>query len=147
MKYEKLKRICKRKKLYSVLGACCIIPLLLLFFLTLAALAFDENVNISFVMGVLVISIVMVVVAIVLGRLEHNQGEMIENYIAIRIMDVVNVYGIASNKFELIQETSVIYKIAFHNQMVDYQKLQAMIDEEIDTINKITGDATRVKLI
>lgn len=62
-------------------------------------------------------------------------------------MDVLNEQGIVTNNFEIIEETSASYRVGFHNQMIDYAKLQAIIDEEVDDMNKIMKTTMKVKLI
>jgi len=62
-------------------------------------------------------------------------------------MEVLNEQGIETGKFELIQQTQFFYRVGFHNQIIDYEKLQAVIDGEVNAMNKITKSNIRVKLI
>ncbi len=62
-------------------------------------------------------------------------------------MDVMNEYGIDSSKFEIAEECPAIYKVGFHNQMIDYEVLQSKINQEVETMNIITGWSIRVELI
>ena len=147
MKYEKLNQISKKKKRYSIIMWCCFIPAFIIAILCLAARVCYEDVN-ETLLGCCVIAVLAIAVAsVIFSRLEARWYRKAEDYVAIKIMDAVNEFGIESSNFELIQETPVTYKIGFHNQMVDYEKLQAKLDEEVAAMNKITGDRTRVKLI
>jgi len=147
MKYEKLKELCSKSKRYRVLGLCCAVPALIIVVLWCAAMISGATINRTFVTCSLMACIIVMVGSIIFGRLEHKQDQLITTYIEVKIMDVVTEYGISNSNFELIQENPVSYKIAFHNQMVDYEKLQAMLDEQINAMNKITGYVTRLKLI
>lgn len=147
MKYEKLKQLCKKKKRYAIIVWCCFIPALIMAMLCAVARVCSEQVNETFIGCCLIAGLAIIVAGIVFSRLEAKWYRAATDYVCIKIMDIVNEFGIDSSNFEIIQENPVTYRIGFHNQMVDYQELQAKIDEEVAAMNKITGDVTRVKLI
>lgn len=147
MKYEKLKQICRKKKRYTIIGLCCFFPAFVLALVcVIARLCYEER-NDTLLAFCLIAGIVTIVVSIVVGRLEAKWHRRATDYVVIKIMDTINEYGIDSSKFELIQETPLIYRVGFHNQIIDYKKLQAKLDAEIAAMNKITGDSIRVELI
>ena len=147
MKYEKLKQICKKRKRYSIIVWCCFIPAFIIAMFCFGARAYYEDINETLLGCCLIAGFAIIVASIVFSRLEARWYRRTEDYVAIKIKETVNEFGIESSNFELIQENQGAYKIGFHNQMVDYEKLQVKLDEEVATMNKITGDRTRVKLI
>lgn len=147
MKYEKLKEICKKGKRYEVIGLCCFIPAFIMVIVCIIARVYYEEINETLLGGCLIVGFAIIVASVVSSRLEAKWYRRATDYVAIKIMDTVNEFGIDSSNFELIEENPVTYKIGFHNQMVDYEKLQAKLDEEVAAMNKITGAGTRVKLI
>ena len=103
--------------------------------------------SIALLSAVAVLTIVDVTVILVFTRLRGRQERFSEDYFAIRIMDVLTEQGIETSNFELVQETRTSYFVGFHNQMIDYEKLQAIIDEEVNAMNKIMNGVMKVKLI
>lgn len=143
MKHSKLIEIRKKARRYSILSAITMGAATIVLFACLGALAGNEVLRqISPAVG-----LVTIVLSIVFTRLEGKQNRIAEDYFAIRIMDVLNEQGIETGKFELIQENSLCYRVAFHNQIIDYEKMQAVIDEEVASMNKIMKYNMRVTLI
>lgn len=147
MKYEKLKQICKKRKRYGIIEWCCFIPAFIMAMVCLAVRVYYDEINETLLSGSIIAVFAIAVASVVFSRLEARWYRRAETYVALKIMDTINEFGIESSNFELIQENPVTYKIGFHNQMVDYEKLQAKLDEEVAAMNKITGDRTRAKLI
>lgn len=147
MKHEKLKQICKKSKRYGIIGLCCFIPAFIMAMACLAARVCYEEVNETLLGCCIVVILIAMASSMVFSRLDAKWYRSATDYVVIKIMDTINEFGIDSSNFELIQENPVTYKIGFHNQMVDYEKLQAKLDEEVAAMNKITGARTRVKLI
>lgn len=145
MKHEKLKQICQKSKRYRIMGLCCIIPFAVM--LVIFALISHEQANDVFIGSCLGVGLIAIVGSIIFSRIEGKWDRIATDYIVIKIMDAVNEFGIDSNNFEIIQECCGGYRVGFHNQMVDYEKLQVKLDEEVAAMNKITGYVTRVKLI
>ena len=148
MKYDKLKQMCKKSRRCRVIVYCCIIPVVILFALLVGLKLGAEHVINDVILGcTFTVSFIVIVVSIIASRIEGKWNRRIEDYIALRVMKVINEFGIDSSNFELIQETCVSYKVAFHNQIIDYEALQSRLDKEVNAMNKITGDNIRVYLI
>ena len=151
MKYQKLKQICEKKRKYVKIGYWIIISAIISMFLLGAAAIWlaicggTLNEGIIIVCGV--ITICLIVANSVLGQKEEKMIRAIEDYVVIKIMDVINEYGIAPGNFEIFQTSCGRYKIGFHNQMIDYDKLQEKIDTELVAMNKIAKSNMRFKLI
>ena len=147
MKYEKLRQICKRRKRYEVIGWCCFVPAFILVVLCIASGVCSEQINDVFIGCILIAGFATIVASFVFSRFQAKWYGMATDYVELKIMEVISEFGIDSSKFELIQERPALYKVGFHNQMIDYEKLQSKIDDEVAVMNIITGDVTKVELI
>ena len=151
MKYQKLQQIWEKKRKYvkwgQVLIAISSVVMTILAINTIWAATSDSTLNESLIIVQGVIIFGSVFTAIVLGRLEESKISCAEDYFVIKIMDTINEYGVDSGKFEVIKMCNQCYKIAFHNQTIDYDKLQGIIDCEVEAMNKIMSTRIRVKLI
>lgn len=146
MKYGKLVQIQKKAHKYDVIAGIASGVMVALMFFCIFCL-WKEMVDLTLLSIVAVVGIVAVTVLLVFTSLQGKQKRYAEDYFAIRIMEVLNEQGIETGKFELIQETQLSYRVGFHNQTIDYEKLQAVIDEEVVAMNKIMKFNMRVKLI
>ena len=84
---------------------------------------------------------------IVFTRLAGRQERAAVDYFMLRIMEVINEQGIEADKFEFFQKSLCYYRVGFHNQIVDYSNLQAVIDKEAVEMSKIMKMNIRVELI
>lgn len=146
MKYGKLVEIQKKAHRYDVIAGIASGALVILMFFCIFCL-WKKVVNLTLIGIVAVVSIVVVTVLIVFTKLQGKQSRYAEDYFAIRIMEILNEQGIETGKFELIQETPVLYRVGFHNQTIDYEKLQDIIEQEVNDMNNIMKSNMRVKLI
>lgn len=151
MKYEKLKQICDKERKYVRIGRWLLFPIMFAFMVCLVLILYiaicGNTPNEIFIIVMGTITVLSLIAGTICGRLEEKQITISEHYCIIKIMDTINEYGIASSDFEMLEIENNYYKVAFHNQMVDYNKLQSMIDNEVLAMNKITGRNMRVKLI
>ena len=147
MKHEKLYQIQAKARRYERLSCLIILVgiLLILSFALLMLLEITNNLSSAYLL--LLCCIVLMIVGTIFGRLEARQYRIAETYFILKVMDLVKDFGISSDNFEIIHEISGIYWIGFHNQIVDYDKLQSMLDEEITIMNKIMKSNIRCKLI
>ncbi len=146
MKYGKLIEIQKKAHKYGVIASIAIGIMAALMCYCVFCL-WKEIVNLIMLGIIAVVTFVVVAVYLVFTNLKGKQNRYAEDYFAIRIMDVLNEQGIETGNFELIQQTQFSYRVGFHNQIIDYEKLQAVIDKEVDAMNKIMKSNMRVKLI
>ncbi len=146
MKYGKLVQIQKKAHKYSMVAGIAIGVLVVLMFFCVFCL-WQEMVTPTLLYIIFPVAIVGVTVNLVFTRFHGKQIRCAEDYFAIRIMEVLNEQGIETGKFELIQETEFCYRVGFHNQTIDYEKLQDIIDQEVSDMNKIMKFNKRVKLI
>lgn len=147
MKHEKLKEIYGKQRNFMKWGLWCALPVMAALSVALvlafnSALDFDE----SFVILGLV-TIVCLVFSIIFGRKETKYAEFAEDYIIIKIMELIKENGISLDCFEIIQLSENEYKIGFHNQKVDYDALQSKIDYEVSQMNNIAHRTIRITLI
>ena len=146
MKYAKLVEIQKKAHKYDVIaGIATLVAVVLM--LCCVFFLWKEMLGIAWLSAVAVLTVVDVTVILVFTRLRGRQERMAEDYFAIRIMDALTEQGIETSNFELVQETRYSYFVGFHNQTIDYEKLQAIIDEEVNAMNKRMNGITKVKLI
>lgn len=146
MKYDKLVEIRKKARLYEGIVNVTFFVAIALAICMLFYIGKDvkNNTLLYIAMG---ITFVIAITAIVFMRLEGKMNRSAEDYFIVRIMQVLNDHGYYSDKFEIIEETRWSYKIGFHNQTVDYNKLQSIIDKETVAMSKIMKYNIRVKLI
>ncbi|MBQ8044485.1 MAG: hypothetical protein IJ272_10165 [Clostridia bacterium] len=147
MKYNKLKEIGRKKRNFERLCTVLIIALLALAVLGMVALELDYYTKPLLLEGFGVLVLLGVVLFLVFNSKQSKYSRMAEDYIIIKIMDLINENGIDTSNIEIIQEVDYRYRVGFHNQTVDYEDLQSKIDSELDTMNKIAGKSIRVKLI
>lgn len=146
MKYAKLVEMEKKAHKYCLVAniAACVLGILLLI---CVFCLWAEMVSPTLLSIVVIVGFVDVAVMLSFTSLQGRQKRYEEDYFAIRIMDVLTEQGIETSNFELVQETQTSYFVGFHNQMIDYEKLQAIIDEEVNAMNKIMNGVMKVKLI
>ena len=146
MKYDKLVEIRKKARLYEGIVNVTFLVATVLAICMLFYIGKDvkNNTLLYITMGV---KFVITIIAIVFMWLEGKMNRSAEDYFILRIMQVLNDHGYYSDKFEIIEETRWRYKVGFHNQTVDYTKLQNIIDKEAAAMSKIMKYNIRVKLI
>ena len=146
MKHEKLQQISSKSTRYMRL--CWLFFSLLIFLLgCIVFLISFEIDDFNFIGPLLLCCIALAIMAVIFGRLEAKQYHIAQTYFILKVMDLINEFGISSDDFEIIQETTGIYWIGFHNQTVDYDKLQNAVDNELIAMNKIMKSNIRVNLI
>ena len=146
MKYAKLVQIQKKVRLYSRITTITLVIACILLLLHVILRVYDVA-NPIIIEGVFGITVVLFIVNLVCMGLARKQNRFAEDYFVIRIMEILNEQGIESNQFEIIDEGNYYYRVGFHNQMVDYDKLQAIIDAEVVAMCRFMKQNMRVKLI
>lgn len=69
-----------------------------------------------------------------------------EDYIMVKIMDVIGEQ-VCSDNFQIVASADGTQFVTFHNVNVDYETVQAKVDEELRIMNKIAHKDFRVKLL
>ena len=153
MSFDKLKEIGQKKKKYHTLSIVCIVPTfvtLFIWFVGAILVKIDytifEKLGIAKVLCVLAIFIVSFILTAIFTAKELRYANMIDDYIINKVLDLITENGIESTKIKIIDEKDR-YKIAFHNQMVDYDTLQRKINDLLKTLNSISNTSVVVDLI
>lgn len=146
MNYDKLVEIRKKARLYQRIVDITFLVVIALAICMLFYIGKDvKNNTLLYIAAGL--TFVSAIISVVFMRLEAKMNRSAEDYFILRIMQVLNDHGYYSDKFEIIEETRWRYKIGFHNQIVDYDKLQGVIDREAVAMSRIMKYNIRVKLI
>ena len=146
MKYGKLVEIRKKARIYETILDISFLIGIAVSVLLICFVYKGMQTNTWLYVGIAV-AFLFAIMSIVFTRLEGRQNRMADDYFVIRIMGILNEQGYESDKFEIIEESRWSYRIGFHNQTVDYEKLQAVIDKEVFDMCKIMKHSIRVKLI
>lgn len=146
MKYGKLVEIKKKARQYETVVFVSVVAAFVLIFITMGYIfnGVSESLALYIILGV---TAVLAVLMIVFSRLEGRQDRMAVDYFVLRIMQVLNEQGFESDKFEIVEQSLYSYRIGFRNQMVDYSKLQSIIDKEVIAMCRIMKMNIRVELI
>ena len=150
MAYDKLEQIKDKKAKYKKLNLIFAIPMFLsLFFVLFNAVIWkvqDDVSNIYIMFGAVAVFVIFMILSTIFAAKELRYTGIMEDYIINKVLNLITESGIESTKIKLIDEKDR-YKIAFHNQMVDYDTLQRKINELLKTLNSISGMAVVVDLI
>ena len=145
MKFEKLKEIKKRGQKFcnyvwrSLFGEILSSLILIVWSFTTSKLL---------LLAILLLTtLFFTLLCIIFGIKAIKYEELAEDYIIIRVMDIIVESGIATENFDIINECGYLYKVGFHNQDVDYEELQSKIDTALCEMNKIAEMTIRVELI
>ena len=153
MKFDRLKEIGQKKKKYHTFSMVCIVPTfitLFIWFVGAILVKIDytifEKIGIVNVFVILAIFIVSFILTAIFTAKELRYANMIDDYIINKVLNLITESGIESSKIQLIDENGRC-KIAFHNQMVDYDTLQSKVNELLKTLNCIAHTSVVVDLI
>lgn len=146
MKYDRLIEIQKKTRLF---GRLVNITFTIAIIIAICSVIVRMNAPscMGILGGLLAMAVMLTIASIVFIRIQGRYERMAEDYFIIRIMDLINEQGIESDKFELIEERNGYYRVGFHNQNINYLKLQAAIDEEVIEMCRIMKTRILVKLI
>lgn len=147
MKYNKLVEIGRKKRRFERLCTALMIALFALAVIGMVSIEFGWHMKPLLLEVFCVLAVLGVVLFLIFNSKQSKYSRMAEDYIIIKIMDLINENGIDTSNFEVIQEVGHLYRVGFHNQTVDYEDLQSKIDSAVGTMNKIAGKSIRVKLI
>lgn len=147
MKYQKLKELKdkadKLKRLENIF-----IVLVIAFLILLPVPCFGPTYLIApFIAGNLIVTCLLCVLTIVLRFNLCKCYELKEDYIVVKVMDIISNNISNPNGFEWVKDEYGDYVVGFRNQTVDYDKLESIIKPELDEMNKIADMSIKVKLI
>lgn len=146
MTHAKLNEIYSKERRFGKLAFICAAPMMIALLGVLVWCFIDElSLNLAIVLGI--ISIPSLGMAIIFGSKETKYHNIAEDYICIKIGEVIEANGVDPVSFQLIQLCCNEYVIGFHNQTVDYESLRENLNEELKVMNKIAHRVIRVNLI
>ena len=145
MKYQRLKELKNKEKFFERLMFIVFIPVVLLV-LFVMRLASNNVINPLWITIIIVIGIPFVVFGVIFMAKNERYSSLKADCITDEVLNLIEEFGIPSGSYELI-DCKECYKVAFHNIIIEYDVLQAKIDEELNNMNKIADTKIIVKLV
>lgn len=149
MKYEKLREIRSKQKKYDYISVLTLVlaTVLCLICFLITILAPLDSTPVLIALAVMVnVAFALAFVAWVDERKSRKCYRDMELYIENHVVTLLTSSGIEFENIKIVTEAKVHY-VAFHNQIVNYEKLQSKIDELLKKFNLITNQNTRYILL
>lgn len=146
MTHTKLNEIYSKERRFGRLAGICAAPMMIYLLVVLVwCLVSELSISHAIILGI--ISIPSLGMAIIFGSKETKYHYLAEDYICIKIDEIIQENGVAPDSFQIIQLCCNEYAVGFHNQTVDYESLRDNLNEELKVMNKIAHRSIHVNLI
>lgn len=146
MTHAKLNEIYSKERRFGRLAGICAAPMMISLLVVLVWCFIDE-LSTAHAIAMGIISIPSLGMAIIFGSKETKYHYLAEDYICVKIDEIIQANGIGSDSFQIITLCCDEYVVGFHNQNVDYEALGYNLNEELKAMNAIARRSIHVNLI
>lgn len=145
MNFDELKTIAKKRNRYSKISDGSMLVMVILGFMFICSWLNHMN-KIAFVIFIAAMGVMFIINSVYVNRYSKVKSEC-GNLVKAMIMHIIEDYGIAPENYVITEIKQYSYIIGFHNQTIDYDVLNAKMNENLSIMNDIIKSQITVILI